>query len=334
MNLPVTVLGGYLGVGKTTLLNHVLRAPGGLRLAVLVNDFGDIGIDADLVEAQEGDVLNLAGGCACCSFGSDLVGALGKLAQRQPQFDHVLIETSGVALPRAVACSVALISSLALDAVIVVVDAETVRRRAADRYVGDTVCTQLAQADLIVANKLDLIDANAAMDLHAWLHRQAPAARIVDARLGAVPAEVFLGQALGAFAGGGNAPAARDFAGTDASSPFNGNRDARLRRVIAPAADNFDSIGFQFSSPVDLARLRKELVDPILGIIRAKGLMRDCDGTPKSFQLVGSRTDVRAFSYADTERGRLVCIGLSGRLDPDAIAARLDVAQQITPACS
>src|SRR5690606_31404360 len=118
MNIPVTVLGGYLGVGKTTLLNHLLRENDGRRLAVLVNDFGDIDIDAELIESREGSVLSLAGGCICCSVGSDLVGALLDLPRQANAPDQILIETSGVALPGAVAQTVGLVASLALDAVI------------------------------------------------------------------------------------------------------------------------------------------------------------------------------------------------------------------------
>ena len=105
--MKVTVIGGYLGAGKTTLVNRWLRQAQaqGRRIAVLVNDFGEIGIDADLILAQSDDVLELAGGCVCCSFGSDLMAALLRLAERNPAPAHVLIETSGVALPGAVARS-------------------------------------------------------------------------------------------------------------------------------------------------------------------------------------------------------------------------------------
>ena len=103
MPLSTIVLGGYLGAGKTTLLNHLLRHAQGRRIAVMVNDFGDIGIDADLIESTDGEVMNLSGGCICCSVGSDLVAALMALPQRVPPPDLVLIETSGVALPGSVA---------------------------------------------------------------------------------------------------------------------------------------------------------------------------------------------------------------------------------------
>ena len=97
--LPVTVIGGYLGAGKTTLVNHLLRHAEGRRLAVLVNEFGELPIDADLIEAEGDDLISISGGCVCCSFGSDLTAALLRLAALEPRPDHVVIEASGVAIP-------------------------------------------------------------------------------------------------------------------------------------------------------------------------------------------------------------------------------------------
>ena len=154
--IPVTVIGGYLGAGKTTLVNHLLRHAGGTRIAVLVNDFGELPIDADLIESKHDDVIGIAGGCVCCEIGSDLVDALRTLAARDPPPQQVLVETSGVALPGAVAGAVGLLPAYRLDATVVLADAETVRERAADRYLGDTVTRQLAEADIVVLNKADL----------------------------------------------------------------------------------------------------------------------------------------------------------------------------------
>ena len=117
--IPVTVIGGYLGAGKTTLVNHLLRAADGLRLAVLVNDFGALPIDRDLIAGSDGDTLEISGGCICCSYGSDLMEALLGLPQRRPGIDRVLIETSGVALPGMVASAVGLLQGYALDGIVV-----------------------------------------------------------------------------------------------------------------------------------------------------------------------------------------------------------------------
>jgi G3E family GTPase len=94
-DIPVTVIGGYLGAGKTTVVNHLLRHAAGRRIAILVNEFGDLPIDQDLIEAEGEDMIAISGGCICCSFGSDLTAALIKLSELTPTPDHVVIEASG-----------------------------------------------------------------------------------------------------------------------------------------------------------------------------------------------------------------------------------------------
>jgi len=96
--LPITTIAGYLGAGKTTLVNHMLRNANGLRLAVLVNEFGELPIDEDLIEAEGDDIISIAGGCVCCSYGNDLTLALLDMLEMQPRPDHVIIEASGVAM--------------------------------------------------------------------------------------------------------------------------------------------------------------------------------------------------------------------------------------------
>ena len=117
MTLPVTVIGGYLGAGKTTLVNQMLRQAGGVRIAVLVNEFGELPIDEDLIEAQDDDLISIAGGCICSSFGNDLIAALQQIAALQPCPDHIVIEASGVALPAAIANNVTLIKGMQLGGI-------------------------------------------------------------------------------------------------------------------------------------------------------------------------------------------------------------------------
>lgn len=101
--LPVTLISGYLGAGKTTLVNHVLRNTNGRKFLVMVNDFGELPIDADLIESDDGDTITLANGCICCSMNGDLAGAFIDLLNRDPLPDHLLIEASGVAEPNRIA---------------------------------------------------------------------------------------------------------------------------------------------------------------------------------------------------------------------------------------
>ena len=153
--LPLTVIGGYLGAGKTTLVNGILSQAEGRRFAVIVNDFGSINIDAGLIRAREGDTISLTNGCMCCSGSDGTAAALARILSRAGEFDHILIEASGVAEPGKIAQN-AHGFRLPLEGVIVLADAEQIRAQAANRYVGDVVRRQLRQADLIVLNKVDL----------------------------------------------------------------------------------------------------------------------------------------------------------------------------------
>ena len=303
--IPVTVLGGYLGAGKTTLVNQLLRRAGGLRIAVLVNDFGDIGIDADLIESSDGDVINLSGGCVCCSFGSDLMAALMRLPQMEPRPDRVLIETSGVALPRAVGRTVTLVTGLALDAVVVVADAETLRDRAADRYVGDTVQTQLRDADLVLLNKIDLCTGGAVERLHGWLRDVAPRAAVIDTERGAVAIELLFG-----------------------GEALTGRAASRATSGLAPppaphAGAAFDTLSWTFDEPVDAKALADALASPELGLARAKGFVTGRDGGGWLVQAVGRRVELSPRDPPPAGGGRLACIGARGRFDRSAIEASL-----------
>jgi G3E family GTPase len=192
--VPVTLIGGYLGAGKTTLVNHLLRNAGGRRLAVLVNEFGSLPIDADLIVAREDNLISISGGCICCSFGSDLVAALIDLKKRGNAIDHLLIETSGVALPGSIVQSLSLLPDLVLDGVIVLADAETIEARSRDRYMSDTVLGQLADADIILLNKIDLVSQQRADAISSWLTVTAPGARVLSVRNANLPLDVIIGQ--------------------------------------------------------------------------------------------------------------------------------------------
>ena len=287
MGLPAIVIGGYLGAGKTTLVNHLLRQAQVQvcrRIAVLVNDFGDINIDADLIEGQQGDVLALSGGCICCSFGADLVGALESVAQREPAPDVVLIESSGVALPGLVARSAKLARGISLDAVVVVADAETLRERAADIYVGDTVMQQLRDADLLLLNKTDLVSGAALRGLHRWLDEQTLRAPMIDISQGAIEPDVVLGLQ--------QRPRASLWGGTPTPR------------------DIFESRSIELPYAVDPPALAAQLA---LCTLRAKGWVHDAHGQRWLVQVVGTRWSVTPAPPSDEAAG-LVLIGLKHSL--------------------
>ena len=158
--IPVTVVGGFLGAGKTTYLNHLLRT-GRSRYAVLVNDFGAVNIDAGLIAKHDGTTMTLTNGCVCCSIGGGFLETLGRILDDNIPFDHIIIEASGVGDPWRIA-EIALVEpSLRLNAVIVLSDATRIAALLVDPRVGDTVRTQFERADLVLLNKTDLIDEDA-----------------------------------------------------------------------------------------------------------------------------------------------------------------------------
>jgi G3E family GTPase len=307
--IPVTILGGYLGAGKTTLVNHLLRERGERRIAVLVNDFGELSIDDDLIESRDGGLLRLAGGCVCCSFGSDLMAALQQLGAMQPPPEHILIECSGVALPGAVARTLSLLPGLALDAVLVLADAETLRERATDRYVGDLVRQQLREADLVALNKVDRVEVAEIAYLQQWLAQELPRAHVMPCEQARLAPAMVLGQGVADHFGADNADPS---ACVTLKSP-----------TMTSAATLFESLSLEFDHAVDLPRLVRALGEPNMHVLRAKGLMRDADGTPHVLQIVGARSMLARSAHARPRDGRLVCIGLRNALDTAAIRAAL-----------
>jgi G3E family GTPase len=193
--IDLTVIGGFLGAGKTTLLNELLRDAGKRRLAVLVNDFGAINIDAELVESDAGTTVRLDNGCICCSVGDDFIGALALLRDGPDPPEHVVVEASGVADPGAIVV-LGDMPGYRKDAAVVVADAETVRARAEHEATRHQIVAQLRAADLLVLNKTDLVDAASLDETWAWLRGLVgPSTAVVETAFGAVPADVVLGAA-------------------------------------------------------------------------------------------------------------------------------------------
>lgn len=190
--MSVTVIGGYLGSGKTTLVNHLLREADE-RIAVLVNDFGDINVDFDLIESRDDNTIELSNGCICCSMVDGFSEALDMIVDLDPRPTRLVVEASGVADPATVA-AYGHGPGLTLDAVIVLADAETIRDAVDHKYVGQTVSQQLAAADVLVLNKADLVDAESLAETASWLADRCPEAFLLTTSDSRVAPEVLFGR--------------------------------------------------------------------------------------------------------------------------------------------
>tara|TARA_Y100001935_G_scaffold68553_1_gene57431 strand:+ start:1665 stop:2558 length:894 start_codon:yes stop_codon:yes gene_type:complete len=157
MGIPLTLISGYLGTGKTTLINNLLRTTK-KRIALLVNDFGDINIDESLIEARTESVMSIAGGCVCCSYGNELIETLESMSSSDFLPDHIVLEASGIALPSKIIQTISLMNFLSFHGTVLLTDASRLQAQLNDVYISDTISLQIEQHDLLVLNKTDLLE--------------------------------------------------------------------------------------------------------------------------------------------------------------------------------
>ncbi len=284
--LPLTVVSGYLGAGKTSLINHLLRHAGGRRIMVLVNDFGALNIDADLLESAEEDTLTLSNGCVCCTLGGDLFYALANALDRRPRPDYLVIEASGVAQPAKIAMAAQAEPELALGGIVTLVDAANIATLLADPLIGGQVAEQIESADLLILTKTDIADETAARAAIAE-HSASP---VVVARHGAVPADLLLG-----LPGGGSLP-----------------EPAHLHHY-----ELYASWSYAGRDRVTLATFRQLLERPPSGLYRLKGRVLLRGGGALEAHLVGRQASITP--CPEPEETRLVAIGPKPLFDPGAL---------------
>jgi G3E family GTPase len=196
-HIPVTLIGGFLGAGKTTLLNYVLSENHGVRAGVLVNDFGAINIDAKLVVGVEGETVNLANGCVCCTIRDDLVGACLEMLLRPEPPEHLLIEMSGVSDPVPVLntfLETELAAVFSLNSIIAVVDAEQLP--GLEGEMGSLARAQIHAADIVALNKVDLVNPDELADVKGQVRKMAPGSKILEVSHGRVPLELIFEKGL------------------------------------------------------------------------------------------------------------------------------------------
>lgn len=336
--IPATIVTGFLGAGKTSLVRHLLAHAKGSRLAVIVNEFGELGIDRDLLlacgdtECGENDLVELANGCICCTVADDFLPALTALVERPAPPDHIVIETSGLALPKPLVQAFAwpeIRTRTTVDGVVTVIDAAAfaagkfaadpdavARQRAADPVIDhdnpveEVFTDQLACADLVILNKADLVAPAELVKMRAEIAaRLRPGVKaITAARAGVAPA-VALG--LGAAA-------EDDLAARPSLHEIEGEHDH----------DDFESFVVERGEIADAERFRAALAAVIRthDILRMKGFVAVSGlGRRQVVQAVGDRVQHyfdRVWETGEERRSRLVVIGRKG-LDRTAIAGAL-----------
>jgi G3E family GTPase len=337
--VPLTLITGFLGAGKTTLLNRILHSDHGLKIAVLVNDFGAINIDSQLVVGIEGETISLANGCICCTIRDDFVGAIHDVLRRADPPDYLIVETSGVSDPMEIALTFQTIQTVRIDSILTVVDAEQFLDT--ERQYPVLALNQVGMADIVVLNKIDLISEAERGRLHRYIRDIMPKSRIFETTHGNIPLELILNvgaydvsrvaERAGAVAGAGgaethHAAAPRlDVHVHEAGQPL----DHAHERAHTDHSLVFETWNWTSAEPVSVKALRRMVNDLPVSVYRAKGIFHTADAPeqPLRLHVVGQRVSMEtaAAGWGDAApRSQFVVIGQAGVLDADDLQRRLD----------
>jgi cobalamin biosynthesis protein CobW len=350
--IPATVVTGFLGAGKTTLIRHMIENAGGRRIALVINEFGDLGVDGEILKGcgiegcADDDVVELSNGCICCTVAEDFIPAMQKLIAREPAPDHIVIETSGLALPQPLVRAFNwpdIRTRVTVDGVITVVDGPAVeagrfaadtdavdRQRAADdgldheTPLSELFEDQLACADMVVINKADILGQGAAALTERLRGELRPGVQVLSASMGRVDPGVLLGLGVGAeddIAARHEIHHHHHHHDDDADGDHHHDHD---HHHDEHDHDAFDSFVVDLPEISDPERLKASVARVIEGhdLLRVKGFAAVA-GRPMRLvlQAVGPRIDSyfdRPFAAEETRATRLVVIGQQG-MDRDAV---------------
>jgi G3E family GTPase len=305
--LPVTVIAGFLGSGKTTLVNHILGNSAGLKAAVIVNEIGEIGIDGDLIIATENDMVELSNGCICCSINNDLVETIFRVLERRPEIDYLVVETTGLADPLPVVLTFLrseFRDIVRIDAIVTVADAECF---SLDLFDSPAARNQLRYGDTILLNKNDLASPARLSEVEEKIRMVRDGARIVRTTRCGVPLPLILSVDL-----------------------FEAERllpDECTDHDHGPAShlhdDGFEAVSFQIDQPFATQKFQQFLEQLPPNVFRGKGLLwLDASDKRYIFHLVGQRFTLDESSSIAAPQNRLVLIGRN--LDRDQLRYQLE----------
>ncbi len=312
--IPITILTGFLGAGKTTLLNRILSDDHGLQIAVLVNDFGDINIDAELVVGVEDNTISLANGCVCCQIRDDLLETVEELINRPEKVEYILLEASGVADPAGIVAtfkSFKYRDLIRLDSVTCVIDADQVLEHQEYEHLNQLKLRQIGLADMVILNKVGLAGAEKVGQVHHWIDHHFNNIRIVETNYCDVPYEILMGV--------GRYDPAQLFLNQDNHHhAHDSEQDAEQHHGHV-----FSTWSYETDQPLSLDAIRQMARKLPGGIYRCKGVVNSIEVPEQRavLQVVGRRSDVSLHDeWGDAQpRTQIVAIGAPGAIDPDKL---------------
>jgi G3E family GTPase len=337
--VPLTILTGFLGAGKTTLLNRILSGEHGLRVAVLVNDFGAINIDADLVVGVEDNVVSLANGCVCCSIRDDLVESVDQVLERPEAVEYIILEASGVADPMGIAATFNnpdLRDRIRIDSITCVVDAEQVL---SDSEYHDLVRLKLLQigcADLVILNKVDLAGPEVVKRVRDWIDEQFNRVRIIEASNCDVPLEILLSAGRYDPAQMNLLQNAHDDHHCVDPECTHEHQPSTLQQIediashrASDHSQTFSTWSYESDQPFSLEALKEMIRKKLPGTVyRCKGVIYAVDEPERRavLQVVGRRADVTLLDEWNGRppRTRIIAIGTPKSIDAKALKEQFD----------